>query len=185
MSGIRIVDLRTAFAELTGTLKKKLLRQALAAGAKLVKQEAQRLAPVLRLPVYRGGKLYRKPGTVKKAIAVRTSKIAKRKGAVGVFVNVRPAKGAKFKNGALLSASKRGAASPDDPFYWRWLEFGRQARGAGGVKKTKKGTKSVRAVGAIAPARFLQRAADKLPEALKAFEAALVPAIEKANRRKP
>jgi len=64
------------------------------------------LQPTQRAP-------FRTPGTVRKAIAVRTSKLARRKGDVGVFVNVRPA-----KKGA------RGAKSKTDPFYWRWLEFG-------------------------------------------------------------
>jgi len=39
----------------------------------------------------------RAPGTVRKAIRVRTSKVARQAGDVGVFVNVKPAPGAKFK----------------------------------------------------------------------------------------
>ena len=65
--------------------------------------------------------MIRQPGTVRKAITVRTSKVARRNGDLGVYVNVRPAKG-----------GQRGKYSPTDPFYWRWLEFG--ARGKPGVQ---------------------------------------------------
>ena len=79
------------------------------------------------------GAPYRAPGTVKKAIRVRTSKVATRAGDVGVFVNVRPAKGAKYstrtrsvmglkvrtrtlkrasQRGALLAARKLSSAPP-------------------------------------------------------------------------
>lgn len=87
-----------------------MLRNALAAGARLVRDEAKRNAPVMSSAAQAP---YRKPGTVKTAIKVRTSKLDRRAGNVGVFVNVKPAK-----------AGQRGAKNPSDPFYWRWLEFG-------------------------------------------------------------
>jgi HK97 gp10 family phage protein len=83
---------------------------------------------------------YRKPGTVKQAIRVRTSKADRRAGDVGVFVNVRPAK-----------AGQRGAKNPNDPFYWRWLEFG-----------TKK----------MPPAHSCRSAISALPKALTIFRGA-------------
>lgn len=84
-----------------------------------------------------------------------------------MFINVRPAAGAKYKRSGgvrtFVKASQRGAKSPNDPFYWRFLEFG---------------TSKMRA------RPFLRPAADKLPEALSVFEAAVIPAIEKFSRRK-
>ena len=107
------------FDELTAKLKaipaamrKRVIRNALAAGARLVRNEARKLVPVLS-PAAALKAPYRTPGTVKKAINVRTSKQSRRSGDIGVFVNVRPAK-----------AGQRGAKSKTDPFYWRFLEFG-------------------------------------------------------------
>ena len=104
--------LKAALMAIPDKLRKRALRNALAAGARVVRDDARSRAPVLsqadalRAP-------FRTPGTVKRAIVVRTSKQARRAGDVGVFVNVRPAK-----------AGQRGAKSKADPFYWRWLEFG-------------------------------------------------------------
>jgi hypothetical protein len=104
-----IPDLRAQLRSIPEKLRKRALRTALAAGARVVRNEAQRLAPVISASAPAVLKGYRKPGTVRKAIAVRTSKIARRSGDVGVFVNVRPAK-----------KGMRGAKNPNDPFYWRW-----------------------------------------------------------------
>lgn len=96
--------------EIAPALRKRVVRNALSAGARLVRDEAKRNAPVLAI----GSRArHRKAGTLKKALAVRTSKQARRAGNIGVFVNVRPAKGAA-----------RGAKSASDPFYWRFQEFG-------------------------------------------------------------
>jgi HK97 gp10 family phage protein len=130
-------------------MRKRVLRNALAAGAREVRDVAKRNAPVMTL----GTSLkapYRKPGTVKQAIRVRTSKADRRAGDVGVFVNVRPAK-----------AGQRGAKTPNDPFYWRFLEFG-----------TKK-----------MPARpFLQRATSALPKALTIFQERIAKWINETDR---
>lgn len=101
-------DLAAKLREIPKALRKRVLRNSLAAGARLVRDSARASAPVLQ-----SAALYRTRGTVKKAISVRTSKVARRSGDVGVFVNVRPA-----KSGA------RGAKSKTDPYYWRWLQFG-------------------------------------------------------------
>ena len=142
-------ELREELRALPDKLRRRALRNALAAGARIVRDEARRAAPVLnnslRAP-------YRKPGTVRAAISVRTSKQARRAGDVGVFVNVRPA-----RKGA------RGARSKDDPFYWRFLEFG---------------TVKMRAM------PFLQPAAGKLAQALEVFIAKIGPQIAKLNQPK-
>lgn len=111
-----IPDLREALLSIGPKLRKRALRNALAAGARLVQREARGATPVLSPGSLAVRKGYRTPGTVRKAISVRTSKLARRSGDVGVFVNVRPA-----KRGA------RGAKNPSDPFYWRFIEFGTTA----------------------------------------------------------
>lgn len=146
-------ELRAQLQALPGKLRKRALLNALRAGARVIRDEARRATPVLAAPVRRKGIIVRQPGTVRRAISVRTSKIARRMGDVGVFVNVKPG---KVKGGA------RGRNNPADPFYWRWLEFG--ARGRPG-------------------ARMLQRAIGKAADALRRFESALAPAVEKLNNR--
>lgn len=110
-------DLRAALQGIAPKLRRRALRNALAAGARVVRDAARAQAPVLNTAARSAP--YRKPGTVKGAIAVRTSKVARKRGDVGVFVNVRPAKG-----------PARGARSTRDPFYWRFLEFGTSRMGA-------------------------------------------------------
>ena len=142
-------NLKRKLAEVPKAMRKRVLRNALAAGAREVRDVAKRNAPVMTL----GTSLkapYRKPGTVKQAIRVRTSKADRRAGDVGVFVNVRPAK-----------AGQRGAKNPNDPFYWRFLEFG-----------TRK-----------MPARpFLQRATSALPKALTIFQERVAKWIHETDR---
>lgn len=143
-------ELRAALMALPIKLRQRALRNALAAGARLVRNDARQRAPVLEQPLRRKGRIVRKPGTVRDAISVRTSKVARRKGDVGVFINVRPAKG-----------GKRGAASPDDPYYWRFINWG-----------TKKG---------VPARRFLDQSAGVLPRALDAFKANIGPQIARMN----
>jgi HK97 gp10 family phage protein len=87
-------------------------------------------------------------GSVAKAISVRTSKLATRAGDVGVFVNVRP-----IKKGA-------GRSNPNDPFYWRFLEFGTKF---------------------MAARPFLEPAAARLTDALAKFEEVLGPQIQRLD----
>lgn len=141
--------------EMPKKLRASVLRKSLAAGGRLVRDDARRRAPVL---VNAAAAPYRTPGLVRRSIVVRTSKHARQAGDVGVFINVRPAKGAKvrtttrrvlglkLRTRTQVRATQRGAQSKLDPFYWRFLEFG-----------TRK-----------MPARpFLVPAAQKLPAALE------------------
>jgi HK97 gp10 family phage protein len=167
-----IDDLKAALKGLAPNLRRRALRNALAAGGRVFAAEAKRRVPVLALPILRGGQLARKPGTVKQAIRVRTSRTSRSRGDVGVFVNVVPAKGARFrtiKRGAALGLlnrrvqtrkSQRGRYSPNDPFYWRFLEFG---------------TKHMRA------RSFLRPAVGRQAEAIRAIESSLGPQIQKLN----
>lgn len=171
-----LAELRAALLGLPAKLRRRALRNALAAGARAFRDEAKRLAPVLAAPIVRKGAVIRKPGTLRDAISVRTSRAAQRAGDVGVFVNVRPAKGARFKTTTSkvlgfkiktrkqTRASQRGANSPTDPYYWRWQEFG---------------TKNMQARPFLKPAADSQAA-----EALRRIERALGPAIQKLNTPK-
>lgn len=176
-------ELRAALLALPGKLRRQALRNALAAGGRVFRDEARRLSPVLQVPVKRTGRVIRKPGTLRQAISVRTSKRDRRAGNVGVFVNVKPA-----KKGA------RGMYSPDDPFYWRWLEFGRSARAAVAerfrvgrekLRRTKgiRARRPRRAVGPIAAVGFLRGSTAKLNDALQLITKRLGPAIDRMNRK--
>jgi HK97 gp10 family phage protein len=168
--GVR--DLQAALLGLPPHLRRRALRNALAAGGRVFAADAKRHVPVLGAPILRRGQLARKPGTVRAAIRVRTSRISRSRGDVGVFVNVVPAKGARFRTvrgGAALGLlnrkvqtrkSQRGRYSPNDPFYWRFLEFG---------------TKHMRA------RPFLRKAVARQGDAIRAIEQSLGPQIQKLN----
>jgi HK97 gp10 family phage protein len=145
--------LQARLEAMTPFLRKNFVRKALYKGGLVVARRAAEpivVVPVLKAPIYRRGKLIRKPGTLRDAILVRNSKDVTQTGNVGVFVNVKPAQGAD-----------RGADSPNDPFYWRFVEFG---------------TKRMRA------RPFLRTGAKELEgAALRAIETSLGPDIEQLN----
>lgn len=149
VSGVE--DIKAELRALPPKLRKRALMNSLRAAGRVFRDEARRLTPRLAVPVFRKGVKIREPGTVRKAISVRTSKVIRRRGDLGVFVNVRP-----------LKKGQRGANNPNDPFYWRWLNFGRQ--GKEGV-------------------RFLEQAAKKAGEALRKFETTLGPLVQRLNRK--
>ena len=133
---VKIHGLEDAAAELRALpakLRKRAIMNSLRAAGRVIRDEARRLTPVIAVPVRRKGRLIRKPGTVRQALSVRTSKASTRAGNLGVFVNVRPAKGAN-----------KGKYNPFDPFYWRFikvagrtLSFLRGAAGRLGQAKEK------------------------------------------------
>lgn len=169
-------EFKRAAAAIPAALRKRVLRNALAAGARLVRDEARRNAPVLSL----GNQMkapYRKSGTVRDAIRVRTSKADRQAGDVGVFVNVRPLPGNKWKRSSyksllgvtrtkwlLVKKTERGAKNPNDPFYWRWLEFGSKF---------------------MAARPFLKPAAGRLSEALGVFENQLAKWVKSVDDKGP
>ncbi len=186
-SSAAIEGLDAAIATLKGLpdkLRKRALRNALAAGARIVRDAAKRATPVLSAsdPAVRKG--WRKPGTLKKAITVRTSKAARRAGNVGVFVNVRPAKGAKFSGGKQVRASQRGAKNPNDPFYWRFVNWDINPAGFDRRKEGKAERRRLNKIGAPKQrkgVRFLEAGAAKLGAALDAFKQAMGPVLAKIN----
>jgi HK97 gp10 family phage protein len=163
---------KAQLANLTAQMRRRVLGNALRAGAREIRDTAKRNAPVLC-----GRNLsapYRKPGTVRDAISVRTSKTARKAGDVGVFVNVKPLPGNKYKavtkenffrgkvrGYTLVKKTERGAHNPNDPYYWRFLEFG-----------TRK----------MAERSFLRKATDRLPQALAIFEDTLAKWINKVDK---
>lgn len=201
MDGIetRLHGLDNVMAQLRavpGKLQVRVIRNALSAGARIVRDDARQGAPVLSSPDPR-----RTAGTVRGAIVVRTSKQARAAGNVGVFVNVRPLKASAVR--AYKAGGGKAASNPKDPFYWRWLEFGRQARGSSaataarrvmrhpgdkaalyfGAVRFLRPRKAQRAVGALPAIGFLRRASGRLGDALRKFVEVLGPAVAKLNNR--
>ena len=88
-------------------LRRRALRNALAAGARVVRDEARMIRGSSTAGSLSGTNevVNYTRGSVQKAISVRTSKQATRAGDVGVFVNVRPSK-----------KEARGRSNPSDPF---------------------------------------------------------------------
>lgn len=148
-----IDELKRALAGAAKSIRTKAVRSAMRKAGAVITKAARQAAPVLSAPTKN-----RKPGTVKKAIVTRNSKFARQAGDEGVFISVRPLRGARQK-----VLGKAGAKNPNDPYYWRFLEFG-----------TKK----------MAARPFLSPAADsKGNEAVQVFMDSVVPQIEKLNRK--
>lgn len=201
-------SLKRTLQDLPKNLRKKALTKALRAAGKVVLDEARARAPVLKEAIP-----HRRAGTVKKAIKLRVSKMDKRQGNVGVFVNVKPLTKAQignFKSSSVKSGGKAsGSANPNDPYYWRWLEFGHKivprssGQQGGGTthytqrlrngkikKRTAKWSASSitgrrrLATGLVAARPFLRPAADKLEEAKRVFERTVLPEIAALNKGK-
>lgn len=158
--------LKIAFSGIPDKLRRKVLLSALRKGAAVVRKAARAATPELAKPTP-----YRTKGLLKKRLMVRVSRASKAAGHVGVFVNIRPAEGTQYVKHNLLGVkyktvkreSQRGARSPNDPFYWRFVNFG-----------TKKGNK-------LPAAKFLEAGAAVLPQALEIFEREIGPAIQKLD----
>lgn len=111
-------------------LRKNAVYSALNAGGAVVRNAAKENAPYLgKTRAYKTLPKHRKPFTVRDAIRVSRSRITKgQNGLYEVIVRVKPLKEkqiAAFKR-AQVAAGRRGsgAANPDDPYYWWFLEFG-------------------------------------------------------------
>lgn len=110
-------EIHRAMDELPRRANRSMLNEGLLEGARLVRDEARAKAPVLADPDPR-----RRPGTLRRAI--RAGRVRPQPGtAATVWVRIRSLTRrqiARFKkkNGAS------GAENPNDPFYWRFVEFG-------------------------------------------------------------
>lgn len=150
-----VAELKTALADAATKIRTKAVRGALREAAKVIQTAARATAPILKVPTK-----YRIAGTVRKNILVRASKFARQNGDEGVFINVRPIGSSAAR---VRKLGKGGAKNPNDPFYWRFLEFG-----------TRK----------MAARPFLRAAADsKGTEAIAKFMSSVVPQIEKLNAK--
>jgi HK97 gp10 family phage protein len=152
-------DLKRRLNGMPKKLRKRAIRNALAAGGRVVRNEAQKEAPVLSTSTK-----YRARGAVRKAIKVRTSKRDTRGGDVGVYVNVKPLTKAAIRTFKTETGLK-GSQNPDDPFFWRFINW-----------DTKRGGRT------IPGHKFLEAGAAKLPDALKVFEDTLGPQVQKLDR---
>lgn len=143
-------ELKRALLGIPDRLRKRGLLRALRDSAAPLRAAAKARAPVLK----RATK-YRKRGTVRRSIAIRTSKIAAKGGNVGVFVGVRPLRGTRQKT---LGAA--GTKNPNDPYYWIFPEFG-----------TKRMTARP----------FLRPTASLLPQVARDFSGKAIAAINRMN----
>ena len=163
---------------LPAVLRRRVLAGALRDGARIIQRLAKANAPVLK-----GAARYRKPGTLRDAISVRTSKEARKRGDVGVFVGVRPLRG-KARTAKFGAA---GAKNPNDPYYWQWQEFGWVPTGPvrirGGARRRAAGRAAAQVVRARVPGkRFLSMAAQVGgQQAIELAVKRIVPQIERLN----
>lgn len=134
-------------------MRRRALRPALRAAGAVIRKEARRNAPILAASTK-----YRLRGTLRKAITVRSSRRDRKKGNEGVFVNVKPLSRSNIKAGK----SQGLRIARNDPFYWRFLEFG---------------TKHIPKKG------FLKKATSKFAQAQKVFFDRAITEINKLNRK--
>lgn len=173
-----VEELKRALAGAAKTIRTRAVRNSLRAAGRVIQSAAKAAAPVIPAPTKT-----RTPGTVKKAISVRASKFARQAGEEGVFIGVRPLRGSRQKK-----FGKAGAANPNDPYYWRFVEFGTKAHEikARPGKFLAWGGKFARLVKhpGIKGRRFLTATAtDKGQEAIAMFMQSVIPQIEKLNER--
>jgi HK97 gp10 family phage protein len=120
VSGLQ--ELRAAMLELPKRFDRRMLNAALMAGARLIADEAESRAPVLQQPDPR-----RRPGTVRRNIRARPVRPFAGRDATVIVAVRRVSRKAQvaFKTGQFAKGRRvRGADNPNDPFYWRFLEFG-------------------------------------------------------------
>lgn len=103
-----------ALANAAKSIRTRAVRLAFSKAGRVIRDAAKASAPVLARPAKN-----RKPGTLKAAIVVRPSKFARQDKNEGVFIGVRPLRGKR-----QTKLGKAGANNPNDPFYWRFQEFG-------------------------------------------------------------
>ena len=106
-------ELSQTLMKLPKELEKRVIMGALRAAGQTIRKDAMARAPILETPDPR-----RRAGTLRKNISVRRVK-----GKTAVYVGVF---GASRKKIAAFKAAGggKGANNPDDPYYWKWVEFG-------------------------------------------------------------
>lgn len=109
-------ELGQALENLGQKTKNKLGAKAMRKGGAIIRDQARANAPMLKEKVQ-----HRKRGTLKKNIMASTK--PQKDGSVRTIIFVRSLKNSKvleFKD----KTGRGGAYNPNDPFYWRFVEFG-------------------------------------------------------------
>lgn len=109
-------ELGQAMNSLERKVRNRIAVKAMRKGGAIIREQARANAPTLKRQVP-----HRKRGTLRKAISSSTK--MDKNGAVRTTIFVRQLKTSKvieFKGGS----GKSGAYNPNDPFYWRFVEFG-------------------------------------------------------------
>ncbi|GAB7128039.1 hypothetical protein JCM19000A_25460 [Silvimonas sp. JCM 19000] len=114
-TGLR--ELGLAIQKLNRKTQTTIARSALAAGGRVFAKEMR-----TRVPMLEADTAQRKRGTVKKNIRVRVLRPVKA-GELQAVIGVRRISKDQAKLWRATSG-QRGAANPDDPFYWYFVEFG-------------------------------------------------------------
>ena len=114
-------ELRMALQRLPREIQAKVLPRAVSKGAQVIAKDAKARAPELSAPDPR-----RTPGLLKRMI--RATSGVRRGTEATAFVSVRRLSKAaisRFKKSLRAAGARvKGANNPNDPFYWRFLEFG-------------------------------------------------------------
>ncbi|OBX00440.1 hypothetical protein QV05_07570 [Gallibacterium genomosp. 1] len=118
-STVKVEGLRAlsaAMKELGRKASNRIAVKAMRKGGAIVRDKARNNAPTLKEKV-----AHRRAGTLKKAIQSKTK--VGRNGKTNTYIGVKKLSGKqieKFK----AKAQKGGAYNPNDPYYWRFVEFG-------------------------------------------------------------
>lgn len=130
-----LAELNRELAAFPTKIKKKAVRRAIAAGAKIVQKDAKASAP-------------RRTGATRRAIATKSTPSRSRPDRVRSSVFIRTSG----------NRTKAARARNEDPFYWYFQEFGYRATGRG-AKTSGLSRADFRARGRKIPGkRFMQRA---------------------------
>lgn len=141
-------ELLRTLRTLDDKIQKKVLRRAVYAGAKVMKDEVVEKAPVAAAPHKRGGRLVQ-PGTLKRA--------ALHKWARELSDGRNQAYVVTFRRGKQYqSVGKRGIDK--DAFYWPWVEYGhkivpRKGKAGGTIRARRSAARAV-----VAPRPFFEPA---------------------------
>jgi HK97 gp10 family phage protein len=111
VKGLR--ELSDALRQLPDRIARNALRQSVAAGAAVIRKDAQSRAPVASSPLPSGGP---PPGTLKRSVVTRYARELSNQVSQTYTVGVRHGK--KYRK-----QGKKGTLS-QDAYYWRWVEFG-------------------------------------------------------------
>jgi HK97 gp10 family phage protein len=175
-----LADLRKGFQSISKDMELRTSRAMVVAAGGVLKKEAKALAQQQGL---------RKTGALIDNIAIKREKTPE--GIAQYNLGVRHGRdlGRKAKKVLTVKASGRvGTKYVNDPFYWSFLEFGRNiyrgsttARNMNSKRKRMKTTKTV--VGRVAATPFIAPSLqNKRTEAIEAMKKRLQKTLEKANK---